>query len=249
MAMATMITSKSLTMARIRWTPSSGRRVAPLLVLFDLDDTLCDYTSARRTRLRIALGTAFESSGINHPDLDRVVDESIAIHPHASDHFPDLLAQHGVSDPDLHAAARRWYHQNRFYGLELFPETMTVLRSVRAHPNVSTVGLVTNGPSDVQHDKIYLLNLRCEVDFVIISGDVGYEKPHPGIFEAALTAGGSRPQQTLFVGDSDEFDMVGAMNAGLTPIWINRTGRPWQLPAPQPPYTICHLSPILELLD
>ena len=88
-------------MEPIRWTRSSGRRVASLLVLFNLDYTLCDYTAARRTRLRIALGTAIESSGINHPDLDRVVDESIAIHPHASEHFPVLLAHYGVRDPDL----------------------------------------------------------------------------------------------------------------------------------------------------
>jgi HAD superfamily hydrolase (TIGR01549 family) len=223
--------------------------VAPLLVLFDLDDTLCDYTSARRIRLRLALSTALESAGIDHPDLDRVVDESIAIHPHASDHFPELLERHGVRDPDLHDAARRWFHQNRFYGLELFPGALAALRSIRAHPNVARVGIVSNGPSDVQHDKIALLQLGCEVDFAIISGDVGCEKPHPGIFGAALIAGGSQPDQTLFVGDSEEFDMVGAKNAGLTPLWINRTGRPWQLPGAPPPHTISDLSSVLELLD
>jgi len=236
-------------MEQIRWTRSSGHRVAPLLVLFDLDDTLCDYTTARQTRLRIALGTALESAGIRHPDLDRLVEESIAIQPHASDHFPALLTRHGVHDPELHAAARNWYHQNRFHGLELYPEALTVLRSVRTHPNVTAVGLVTNGPSDVQRDKINLLNLESELDFVIISGDVGFEKPHPGIFEAALSAGCAQPHQTFFVGDSDEFDMVGAINAGLTPIWINRIGRPWQLPSPPPPYTVCNLTALLELFD
>ena len=223
--------------------------MAPLLLLFDLDDTLCDYTTARRTRLRIALGTAIETSGGTHANLDDIVHESIAIHPHASDHFPDLLTRHGVSDPDVHDEARRWYHQNRFYGLELFPEAIDVLRSVRAHPNVTSIGLVTNGPSEVQHAKIDLLKIREEVDFAIISGDVGCEKPHPDIFDAALIAGGSPPHQTLFVGDSEEFDMVGAKNAGLTPIWINRTGRPWQLPSPPPPHTISTLSAILDMLD
>jgi HAD superfamily hydrolase (TIGR01549 family) len=223
--------------------------VAPRLVLFDLDDTLCDYTTARWTRLRIALGTALEASDIDELNIDTVVGESIAIHPHASDHFPELLQRHGVLDAGLYAEARRWYHQNRFYGLNLFPDALDVLRSVRAHPTITAIGLVTNGPSDVQHDKIALLKLRCEVDFAIISGDVGWEKPHPGIFDAALAAGGSPPHQTVFVGDSEECDMVGAMNAGLTPIWINRTGRPWPLSAPPPTHTINNLSAVLELLD
>lgn len=223
----------------------NGRNVASRLVLFDLDDTLCDYSTARRLRLRIALGTALEESGCATTDLDRLVAESIATHPHASDHFPALLQANGVTDPNRHQAARDWYHRNRFHGLALFPDALAVLRAVRAMPTVASVGLITNGPAEVQRDKITLLGLWDEVDFAIISGELGIEKPHPGIFQAALTMAGATPQTATHIGDSDEFDMLGAINAGLSTIWINPASRPWPHPSPAPTHTVATLTSIL----
>src|SRR4051812_30925204 len=98
-------------------------------------------------RLSIALGTALQESGQHTFDLNDIVRESIAIHPHASDHFPNLLARHGVADPKLHQDARDSCHANRFFGLKLFPEALTTIRTLRTSPTVSGIGLVTNGPS------------------------------------------------------------------------------------------------------
>src|SRR5438067_1416494 len=92
---------------------------APALVLFDLDDTLCDYAGARAGRLRIAFADALAGlpGGGKDVDLDRLIAESVAIHPHGSDHFGSLLARYGVTDAAVAEAARRWYHANRFLGL------------------------------------------------------------------------------------------------------------------------------------
>ncbi len=47
------------------------------------------------------------------------------------------------------------------------------------------------------------------------SGLVGYEKPHPAIFEAALLGLNATPQESLYVGDGYAVDYVGATNAGM----------------------------------
>jgi len=56
----------------------------------------------------------------------------------------------------------------------------------------------------------------------VISYAVEYEKPHPKIFEEALRRAGTKPAETIHVGDSYEADVVGARNAGITPILIDR---------------------------
>jgi len=153
-----------------------------VLVLFDLDDTLCDYQRSRDLRLRRAFGEAFARSHAPRPDFSTLIAESIAIHAHGTEHFSDLLLRHGVIDPDAREAARTWYLTNRFLGLRLFPDALPTLRTLRATPGVAAIGLVTNGPAIIQREKIALLGLDPEVDFCIISGEVGFEKPDPRIF-------------------------------------------------------------------
>jgi putative hydrolase of the HAD superfamily len=53
------------------------------------------------------------------------------------------------------------------------------------------------------------------LDAVITSVDVGWRKPHPKIFEAALNAVGAEPSDVVFVGDSYRADYLGAQRAGM----------------------------------
>jgi HAD superfamily hydrolase (TIGR01509 family) len=50
---------------------------------------------------------------------------------------------------------------------------------------------------------------------IVISGEVGFVKPHPSMFEKAMDALGSEPARTLFVGDRWDADLCGARDAGL----------------------------------
>jgi len=57
--------------------------------------------------------------------------------------------------------------------------------------------------------------------FVISSADYGFRKPHPRIFQTALQKMGLPAQDIWFVGDKLDFDIVGAINSGLFPVWYN----------------------------
>jgi putative hydrolase of the HAD superfamily len=229
---------------------SSIRRLepAPTLVLFDLDDTLCDYAGARAGRLRIAFGIALSrTSGGAKVDLERLIAESVAIHPHGCEHFGELLARYGVDDATAVHAARSWYHTNRFLGLALFADAAEVLRSIRAAVPGRRIGLVTNGPADVQRDKIGLLELAPHLDFALISGEFGIAKPDPTIFHEAVRRGGATVAETVFIGDSPEYDIAGARAAGIPAVWMNRGGLAWPVPAP-PPAEVRSLEEIRVLL-
>lgn len=223
---------------------------APRAILLDLDDTLCDYSTARDRRLRIAFGQA---AGLpeNARELDALIDASIAIQSHGTDHFRDLLAQHGYGDPERADAAAAWYRTNRFHGLELFPDALIVLEQIRRGPDGVAdrpLGIITNGPAEVQRDKVDLLRIRHLVDFVIISGEFGTSKPDPAIYAEALQRAGVPADETVFVGDSAEHDIAGAHSSGLRSVWVNRRGSPWSDAGRAPDRRIRHIGELPRLV-
>jgi HAD superfamily hydrolase (TIGR01662 family) len=56
------------------------------------------------------------------------------------------------------------------------------------------------------------------------SGNVGHEKPHPAIFEAALREMKAEPAESLYVGDVYSVDYVGARNAGMQAVLFDVAG-------------------------
>jgi putative hydrolase of the HAD superfamily len=229
---------------------------APRAILFDLDDTLCDYAAARLARLRIAFQLDGEGRRRARPgiDLDRMIEESIAIQPHGADHFGDLFTKYGIEDPSEAEAAARWYRTNRFHGLQLFPEATEVLAAVGQITYPSGVigrrplGVVTNGPAEVQRAKADLLGLADLVDVIVISEEFGEAKPGPGIFREALWRCAATPEETVFVGDSPEFDIAGAASLGMRAVWVNRSRVDWDHHSPAPAYQIGSLGELLTLL-
>ncbi|MFT4037265.1 MAG: HAD family hydrolase [Thermomicrobiales bacterium] len=223
----------------------------PRAVLLDLDDTLCDYAGARQQRLRLAFS---DVTGLP-PDsaaLESLVEASIAMQPHGADHFAELFAAHGIGSAEGARRAATWYRENRFYGLALFPDAVTVLGALRGAGSGQPrrpIGIITNGPADVQADKVALLQIGEYVDFVIISGVFGVAKPDPAIFAEALRRTGSTPDETIFVGDSADHDIAGAHAAGLRSVWISRTGVRWARQAPGPDRQIEHIGQLPALFN
>ena len=98
-------------------------------------------------------------------------------------------------------------------------ETIPVLKKLKEN---FTIALVSNfdHPPHI-YSLLSNLELISLFDEIIISGEVGYDKPHTKIFETALTQTKRKADEVLFVGDSVE-DMEGAKAVGLTPVLINR---------------------------
>jgi putative hydrolase of the HAD superfamily len=73
-------------------------------------------------------------------------------------------------------------------------------------------------------ELLHLLELASHFEAFAISARVGYQKPHPAIFEHALELLGARPADAIHVGDNPEADVVGARRAGVEPVLIDRGG-------------------------
>lgn len=90
--------------------------------------------------------------------------------------------------------------------------------------NADCLGIITNGPSEKQWNKIRCLNLERFIpkDKIIVSGDVGIDKPNPDIFRLAEMRSGKNPAELVYVGDSLANDILPASLCGWNTIWFNR---------------------------
>ena len=86
------------------------------------------------------------------------------------------------------------------------------------------LGLLTNGPSDIQWEKIRSLGFGHVFDAIVVAGDVGIYKPDVRIFEMLLDRLEVRASAALFVGDIYETDIVGAHRVGMRTAWVRRNG-------------------------
>jgi HAD superfamily hydrolase (TIGR01549 family) len=81
------------------------------------------------------------------------------------------------------------------------------------------LGLITNGASCLQREKLAMSGLAEHFAAVVVSGDLGVGKPDPRIFRAALDALGA--EHALMVGDNLERDVRGALALGLDAVWFS----------------------------
>ena len=107
--------------------------------------------------------------------------------------------------------------------------------------------VVTNGFIEVQYEKFDKSGLRNCFSHIVLSEEVGCQKPNPRIYEEALRMNGVSAAEAVMIGDSWNSDIQGAINAGIDQIWIRKSKDP--LPEGQSAtYLIRSLSEVMEIL-
>jgi len=105
--------------------------------------------------------------------------------------------------------------------MRTFPEATEVLSALQgAHYRL---GIVSNWSWNLR-DRVAQVELDPYFEVVWASAYAGCNKPHPGIFFQVLVQMDLSAQRTLYVGDSYRHDVVGARNAGLDAVLLDRTG-------------------------
>ena len=108
-------------------------------------------------------------------------------------------------------------HFSAFYpNSKLIPGTKELLGDLGERYPLGMLTNFTDGPA--VRKLIDLLGLNPFFKDVLVSGELGYRKPHPYVFERFVEALGVPADQILFVGDDVEADVKGAKAAGLQPV-------------------------------
>ncbi len=176
-------------------------------------------------RLAVALGIAsweglwasFEGC---HPSLDGLKAWAPSYRRQA---WQAATGELGRPDPELALAMAAAYEAAQRVGHRLLDGAAEAVRSTAAAGY--RLGLLTNGPADIQRLKLDQSGLGSYFDVVVISGEAGTGKPSPEAFSLVLDALGVLPHEAVMVGDSWERDVRGATASGIGAVWI-AAGRP-----------------------
>jgi putative hydrolase of the HAD superfamily len=218
-------------------------------VLFDLDGTLVDGSD-----LPLAVRGVAELISARVPGLDPAelvaantaewqelwpeVEDDWMLGTLPGDQLNDrawqgTLRRCGVRDGALVALASTTFRELERRVVRPYPDVRPALSALRAAG--CRLGLVTNGASVLQRDKLRALGLDAELDPVVVSSEIGARKPDRAVFDHAMLTARLDPASTWFAGDNLWVDVLGAQRAGLHTIWVNREGgrRPDDAPVPE----------------
>ena len=113
----------------------------------------------------------------------------------------------------------RWPQLEEEIPLKLYPDVEPALDGLKK--DGYALGLVSNAPAETT-ETVKTLGLSKYLDSVVISGVVGYSKPNPEIFRIAMKELAVAPEEAVHVGDLYEADVLGARNAGIKGLLIDR---------------------------
>nr|WP_314115381.1 YjjG family noncanonical pyrimidine nucleotidase [uncultured Leptotrichia sp.] len=208
------------------------------LVLIDLDDTLFDYPKTEKEAFRNTfkeLGFFMESELSNEKKEE--------IYEKIKDRYKDVNLQlwkdleKGAVNKDRLKVVRfekiieefdlkyDLYEMSELYlkklGEGIFPFEATEKLCEYLHSKYK-VGIVTNGIKEVQHSRIENSKIAKYIDKIIISDEVGVNKPDKRIFEYAMNYFEIMDKsEVIMIGDSLGADIKGGQNAGIDTCWVN----------------------------
>ncbi|WP_181687391.1 HAD family hydrolase [Halorhabdus salina] len=214
-------------------------------VLFDLDDTLCEYCRPSSD----VLSAAFERVGVEPffevTDYQRRFGEFVE----PGDDIRGVrrrcfstFAEESERDPDVGRAIAEAYATERDQtNVRFLPGAETAFeRMIERY----RVGIVTNGDPWMQSQKLAGLGVDGRVETVVHGGHDAPYKPDPEPFDVALEQLGVDASRSVHVGNSLESDVAGANNAGVRSVWLD--GNSDIDPDPIPDYRIESMHEVAE---
>ena len=222
-------------------------------ILFDLDNTLFDFTKAEG----IALAKTLVHLGIN-PEK-KVLDRYSVINTAQW----KLLEQKKITRAEL--KIRRYKLLFEEFGFKCSPE-----EAAKTYEEFLSMGhyfmdgaeellenlckkynlyVITNGITKVQKGRVKSANLKKYFKDIFISEEIGYDKPSIEYFEHCFEKiEDFKKENAVIIGDSLSSDIQGGANTGVKTIWFNPK-REENNSSVKPDYEVSDLKEIEKLLE
>ena len=242
-------------------------------ILFDLFDTLVRFDRERMPEIQINGKTVRSSAGMLHAilktqapqiDLERCYEalgeswreaERLRAIDHrevpAAARFAHFFRRLGLDEAALPAGFGRTLidaHRGALGRAAEFPAHHgPLLRRLAERYRLAVVSNFDYTPTAL--DILERAGVVKLFDTIVVSDEVGWRKPRRDIFDAALGRLGVRADESLFVGDRADMDVVGAQRIGMDAAWINRDGEPLPSGIAAPTYEIRDLGELASILN
>jgi putative hydrolase of the HAD superfamily len=157
----------------------------------------------------------------------------------------ELLNLDSVSDSVVEELV--WAHMSEWSkGAEMPPVNRRVLELAQSKAKIGIVSNFDHPPT--AHLVLEREDVRSLFDVIVISGEIGWRKPHRKIFFEALDRLGVGPKEALFVGDTFGADVIGSKSIGMDSVWLNRKGAPMPESVVEPDFVFTELHELEGLL-
>ncbi len=203
-------------------------------VFFDLDHTLWDFDKNSKLTFKYI----FEKH-----NLDINLDKFITVYEPVNLKFWKLFRDEKISKEDLrYRRLKEVLEAVNYFASDdlintladdyityltnnnhLYSGTLELLEYLK--PNYK-LHIITNGFSNVQHNKMTKSGLAPYFETLIDAETVGVKKPNPTIFNYAINKANTTIENSIMIGDSLEADIEGALNIGLKAIYFNPNNKP-----------------------
>ncbi|MGN9761394.1 HAD family hydrolase [Streptomyces sp. SD31] len=201
-----------------------------LAVVWDVDDTLFDYSGADRAGMRLHLAAEGLLDGyetveqaivrwreITDAQWARFSAGEVDFQGQRRDRVRVFLGEE-LTDAEADAWFQRYVaHYETVWAL--FPDVLPALDALAASHRHA---VLSNSSIHVQDRKLRALGVYDRFEAVLCAAELGVSKPQADAFHAACQALDLAPQQVAYVGDHPEIDGRGAAEAGLRSFWIDR---------------------------
>lgn len=216
--------------------------MAPLsAVLFDYGNTLIAFGPDQQTAQAEAMNRVLAEAGFS-VDEEKLtaVRMSQIMRPYHSGGVENVFADvcreivelvsddaDGILTQKLMSARQQAFWES----VQLAPEVVDLLNRLKQHYRL---GFLSNYPCSVSIiTSLKKLGVHDLFDAVVVSGDVGFAKPHPQAYAALLDAMRIQPENAVYVGDNWLADVQGAKRAGMRAVWL-REHVPYERFDPEP---------------
>ena len=134
--------------------------------------------------------------------------------------YPLMLAPRPLPVAEAASLAPRMAAEHLRHTTEYFAPIPGAVETIQTLAKKYRIIVVSNGFESVQYVKIDRSGLRdCFAD-IVLSEQIGCQKPNPEFFRLALSRNHLRPDEVLMIGDSWYSDIFGAREAGIDQMWI-----------------------------
>lgn len=229
-------------------------------IWFDLDDTIIDFHANAREALTELYVTERLNRYFNSPEewiehyefhnarlWERYSRGEISQDFLRESRFSFPFIDAGVSADEAAIMSHRFdplYLDRLSLGTHMIDGAMDLLRTVASHPGLKT-GIISNGFVEVQHRKIDRVGIRDMIDLIVLSDDIGINKPDIRIFRHAMELSQQPdPSRHIMIGDNPATDIRGASNAGWKCFWLDNG----HFPSPDLPSDVTRIKSLRELL-
>lgn len=198
-------------------------------VIFDLDDTLYDYEKLNEKagaaaedftcmELGISCEQYREAYRSGREETKKALSDVGAGHNRLL-YFQKALEYLGAAPMPLSLQIYETYWGVFLQEMKLFPGAGELLGDLKKRR--IPVLICTDLTAHIQHRKIEALGIASDIRYLVSSEEAGKEKPAKEIFDLCLEKLKLPPEEILYIGDSLEKDMKGALRAGMKAVWFH----------------------------